>query len=238
MQNTLLDHCPVINRPYLIGKNNSTKTAYAFRPGCGKWDCEYCRENNRSEWVFIAMSGAVDLQLQGKQLAFITVTARGGRGRTQARSIAQFAVGWPKLARRAKYHNGGEFEYLLIPELHKNGVVHYHLVGTDHLSKRWWKDNAFACGLGYMADRQSVSDVAGVVFYVAKYITKTFGLGGEWPDGLRRVRTSRNWPRHTIEKPPDWEYQVFQDRGALYWEIHLLEDYGYTVTTTDEVSRP
>jgi hypothetical protein len=235
MENGELDHCPVINRPFLIGKNNCTKKAYVFRPGCGRWDCEYCRNQNKADWTFVAMSGAVELQRKGKHLAFVTITARGGKGRSQAKSIADFAVGWPKLARRAKYHNQGYFEYFLIPELHKNGVVHYHLVATDNQTKRWWKDNAYQSGLGYMSDRKPVSDVAGVVFYVVKYITKTFELGGGWPEGLRRVRTSRGWPRHTIDTPPDWEYDVYQDKGALMWEVHLLEDYGFTVSMSREV---
>lgn len=235
MQNDTPKYCPAIGKPYVVGKNNATKKAFVFIPGCGRWDCPVCREQNKADWVFIAMSGAVELEKTGKKLAFITVTARGGRGRSRERAIGDFAVGWPRLARRAKYHNGGEFEYFLIPELHQNGIVHYHLIATDQQSKRWWKDNAFKSGLGYMADRKELTDVAAVVFYAAKYIGKDLGIS-KWPDGLRRVRTSRGWPRPPeIERPPDWEYEIFRDKGAVFWEVHLLEDYGYTVTVSDEV---
>lgn len=231
-------YCPATNRPYVIGKNNETKKAYAFRPGCGRWDCPVCCKENRRDWVFIAMTGAAELQARGHTLAFITITARGGKGRTQEKSIADFAIGWPKLSHRAKYHNGGVWEYFLIPELHKNGVVHYHLIATDSQSKRWWKDNAYASGLGFMSDRQEVSQLGYVVRYVVKYVTKSFKMGRSWPENLRRVRTSRNWPRFTIDKPAGWDYDIYRDYGALMFELYMLQDYGFAVTTSEEVRNP
>lgn len=222
--------CPAINRPYVLGKCEAEQKAYAFRPGCGLWSCPVCREELKRKWVLVAMTGAQTLLTDGHSLGFITVTARGGKGRTQERSISQFAVAWPKLARRAKYHNCGMFEYLLVPELHKNGVVHYHLVGTNRLSQRWWKDNAFEVGLGYMAKAKPLQDVGWVVWYVSKYLGKDLGLTA-WPQGLRRIRTSRGWPKAPeLEDPRAWEYEVFREKGNLMWEVHLLEDFGWTVT--------
>jgi len=227
--------CKALNRPYILAKNTGEHRAYAFRPGCGLWTCPACREELKREWVLIALTGAQSLINSGHALGFITVTARGGKGRTQERSVSQFAVAWPKLARRAKYHGCGVFEYLLVPELHQNGVIHYHLIGTNTLKQKWWKDNAFEVGLGYMAKVKPLQDVGWVVWYVSKYLGKDLGRQ-TWPEGLRRVRTSRGWPREVeFDDPRPWEYEVYKDKNNLFWEVHILEDSGWVVTMSEAV---
>lgn len=228
--------CQKPGRPFILATLDETKTAYAFRPGCGMWECEACKEVLRRKWVLIALFGAQTLLSAGKKLGFVTVTARGGKGRTQERSISQFAIAWPKLARRAKYHGCQPFDYLLVPELHQNGVVHYHLIGTTELPTRWWKDNSAQVGLGYMAKHKELQDVGWVVFYVSKYLGKDLG-NKEWPDNLRRIRTSQNWPR-----PPEfkderaWEYEVYRERHNILWELDVLRGSGWTVTASEAVT--
>lgn len=168
----------------------------------------------------------------GFPMSFITVTARGGKGRTRERSIEAFREAWPKLRKRVKYH-GGEFEYILVPEQHKNGVVHFHLLATNTLSQRNWKDYAYQAGLGYMAKVKAVGDAGRGAYYVSKYLGKEFA-GVVWPKGYRRARASKGWPRLTQDMPPgEWAYNPYRDKGKLYWEIAMLQDYGYTVRISE-----
>lgn len=228
MNNHTPEYCQAPGRPYIVGRNPETKQAIIFRPPCDSWACPYCAEVKSKSWQLNAFKGVTDFQNQGVRLSFVTLTSRGGKGRTRDRSIDSFRLAFPKLARRVKYQQG-DFEYIAIPEQHKNGIVHLHMIATGALSLRWWKDNAFYCGLGYIAHVRDVEHGGAAARYVSKYVGKDF-IGVQWPKGYRRVRASQNWPRlEQIGLPEQWDYEVFRDWGALNWEAHYLEDLGYLV---------
>lgn len=160
---------------------------------------------------------------------FITLTARGGKGRTRAASLEAFATGFPLLTRRAKYYMG-YFEYLAIPEQHKNGIVHYHLIATNTLAQRFWKDNAYEVGLGFMSHVKRIKQAGYAAKYVSKYVGKEFTTA-KWPKNYRRVRASRNWPKASLpEIETGWTYEVYRDLGTLNWYMAMLRDAGYTIT--------
>jgi hypothetical protein len=206
--------------------------AIVFMPDCGKWGCSYCAQQMAFRWQLNAFKGATAYLAQGIPMAFITLTSRGGAGRSVDTALQTFAVGWPRLRKKALYANG-QFEYVLIPEQHKNGILHCHLIATNQLTQRWWKDNAFKSGMGYMSKVLALSDSGLVPQYVAKYLGKDF-VRVQWPKGFRRVRTSKNWPKlPEVSFPLPYEYEVFRDTGAVWWEIHLLRDLGYDVTISD-----
>lgn len=168
-------------------------------------------------------------------MSFITLTSRGGENRTRDHALESFKRAWPKLRKRATYANGG-FEYLAIPEQHKNGIVHFHLVAVCGLKKRFWKDNAFETGLGYMADVVALSDSGYVPSYVAKYLGKQF-CRMVWPENFRRARASKNWPELIEPNAPlNYVWEVFRSPAALQWEIYLLRDSGYTVSVSERLS--
>jgi hypothetical protein len=223
------DHCPNQLEIIIIGINHETREALAFHPACKQWDCPYCAERNKEGWVYRGLKGAVLLVDEGLTLEFVTITSRPYTTANSSRYF--FSQNWPKLARRAKYHtekkSGQKWAYFLIPEQHKTGRLHAHLIAATHLCERWWKDNAYKCGLGYIANVQEVEHPAFTVAYVTKYLAKSIEYT-EWPKGFRRVRTSRNWPAVDKLELPGWIWSEHNDDSAD-WSLHALREYGYRV---------
>jgi len=220
--------CSGKNRPYIIGRKKGENRAILFQPDCGQWNCPYCAEKRKNEWFMRAYAGVKDLAAEGLPVGFITLTSRGGKGRTRDAALMAFKVGWPRLSRRVKYAQG-RLSYLLVPEQHKNGIIHAHVLANNALSKRWWKDNAYQSGLGYMVDVGSVLDPASGALYVVKYIGKQLELK-DWPKGFRRVRASQDWPRLKLsEGSPLMDYEVYSRFGDAMWNVHLLTDAGVVV---------
>lgn len=220
--------CETPNRPFVVGRDESSRSAFVFKPDCGLWSCEHCAQTKADMWKLTAYYGATKFISEGKSVAFITLTSRGGKGRTREASIAALSKAWPRLRDYARYWQD-EIEYLMIPEQHKSGVVHAHLIATNVLTKRWWKDFGHRAGFGYMNDMKPMSEAGYVPSYVAKYLGKDVHRI-QWPKGFRRVRASQGWPRVSeLAAPEGYEYEVFRDRGAVAWEIYLLRDIGYDV---------
>lgn len=217
-----------------MGKDAIAMTALVFMPNCGLWRCPYCAELKKQEWMLTAWSGSQKLAANGHELQFVTVTTRGGAGRTRERAFYALRDAWPKLRKKAQYKIQG-FEYIMIPEQHKNGIVHAHIIATGNLKKRWWKDEAYRAGMGYMADAETMADPVEAAGYVSKYLGKQLA-GFQWPQGFHRIRRSANWPR-LAEQPVDerYDYEVYKSKGALWWSIYFLRDSGYTVTVTEGV---
>jgi hypothetical protein len=224
-----LDSCPSPLKINVIGINSDLKRAIIFNPRCKKWSCPYCAELNAESWRFVGFRGASLLVSEGLTLRFITVTSRPYA--TPNQSLHYFAQNWPKLVRRANYHTnkveGQKWSYYLIPEQHKTGVLHAHLIASTNLKTRWWKDNAYACGFGYMAESEPISEPALAIGYINKYLSKSIQYT-RWPKGFRRVRTSRNWPKEPSQIMPGWEWSTHSDESA-WFEYYLLKDYGYDV---------
>lgn len=209
-------------------------TALVFMPNCGLWSCPYCAEKKRQDWMLTAWSGSQKLAEKGHKLQFVTLTTRGGAGRTRERAFYALRDGWPKLRKKAKYHVQG-FSYIMIPEQHKNGIVHAHVIAVGDLSRRWWKDNAYRSGLGFMADAQKMDDPVEAAGYVSKYLGKQLS-GFQWPKGFRRIRMTSNWPRLAPQVNDErYDYEVFKSKGALWWSIYFLRDAGYTVTVSEGI---
>ncbi|GAI25146.1 unnamed protein product, partial [marine sediment metagenome] len=82
---------------------------------------------------------------------------------------------------------------MLISEYHKDGRVHWHMLIDAPVGRRWLKDSAAACGLGWITDCQPVHDSYRTIMYVAKYLGKTID-NVQWPRNLRRIGTSQKWP--------------------------------------------
>lgn len=226
--------CPNTRNIIIMGVNNIEKKALFFNPACKQWSCPYCGEVNKQYWVYQAQRGSMLLLSEGQMMQFVTLTGRGYF--TPTTSIYFFRQNWPKM--RKKLHRltdkwadvtGTKFAYFLIPERHKSGLLHAHMLVTTFMdSKKWYKNEAHKCGFGYMADVQSVDSSAAAAGYVTKYLTKDAG-GIEWPKGFMRTRHSQNWP---ITKPAIdelWQYQTIGERDKFI-ELGALIDMGYHVT--------
>lgn len=210
----------------LLGINHEQRKAVIFRPRCKLWACPACAQTNKNLVTFRADHGAKLLAAQGHDLTFLTLTSHE-KLRPEA-SINVFPKAWGKLRDRASYAAGG-MQYFSVPERHKSRRVHAHLIVTAVLSKKWWKDNARACGMGYQSDVQEVAWLGGVGFYIAKYVGKSI-TGGDWPKGYRRYRTSKGWPKlPDLESDPAWEFEKLPQDAAISHEMALLRRRGYTV---------
>lgn len=172
------------------------------------------------------MYGVSHYQKQGKEFDFVTITL-GGKYKSRDDSIQGWRRVWPRVYDRHTRMVGKQ-PFVILPECHRNGRVHLHLVIASGVGKRWWKDNVYGCGGGYIADSKPVGSIGGVSWYVTKYITKSIGLA-KWPHKFKRVRASHYWPKQP-EKASDTEslYTIVHP-GALEWTVQWLWRMGYEV---------
>lgn len=228
-----LDECPNTSDFVIFGRNQTKRVAILFNPRCKQWACPYCAELNKSYWVHQAARGSILLTMEGATLQFVTLTSRGYT--TPTTSVYFMRTNWPKLRKRAErlttaWHpwTGINWAYFLVPERHKSGRLHAHLVAATHLNgERWWKDNAHASGWGYITDVQEMINPLKVANYIAKYLHKDAG-GLDWPPGFRRVRHSQNWPIMTEQTMPGWTWDRYSDDTA-WLEKNALVNLGWCV---------
>lgn len=106
--------------------------------------------------------------------------------------------------------------------------MHFHAIIALPITTRWLKDNAAACGFGYMDDAKEVWSEGGVTGYVVKYLAKTLTLA-EIPPRTRRVRTSRHWPREDHIPPENWTFVPLKQVASIADAYHGLIAQGYSV---------
>lgn len=220
------DDCQTPRRPMLRGINHEMQKAVFFKPRCKMWNCPACAPVNRGLWAVRAYHGAEMLEQNGNSIQFLTLTSH--EKLSASASLAVMPHAWDQLNKRARRVAPG-YQYLLIPEPHKDGRVHVHAIETSALGERWWKDTARECGFGFMAEEEELRSAAGAAYYVTKYITK--GLEGhEWPKGFRRVRTSRAWPKlPALPAAEGWEWSVLPRETQLNDAYYELRWKGYDV---------
>lgn len=166
---------------------------------------------------------------QSSKFQFVTLTSH--EKLSAAASIKVFASAWPMLRKRVSRRI--EWEYLMAPEQHRSGKLHIHMLTTAKLPKKWWKDNARACGLGYQVAVEPIHDAGKAAGYVLKYVTKSLEVQA-WPKGFHRVRTSQGWPKPPKPAPLDgWTFELLPKRVELAADIALLRSQGYTVRVAD-----
>lgn len=221
--------CQTPNRPMLKAVNPDTREVLFFRPLCKTRSCSYCRQILAKRWVIRAVEGAKVLSSVGV-LDFLTVTSH--EKLDPSGSLAVLPKAWKNLHRRVERASGDQPAYYAVPEQHKNGRWHMHAIINVHLSRKWWKDNARSCGLGYQSDVQEVHSLGGVSFYVTKYLTKTL-QNSNLPKGAKVVRTSHNWPPlPELPMPPGWTFRQLGKR-ELNLETDRYLNLGYSVVLAD-----
>ena len=197
----------------LIAYDIPARRALVTDADCDSWKCAECAERMSAAWVMRAEIGARRLIDAGARVDFATLTSH--ERLKDFRSTAEvFPSAWDKLHKRLNRQSDTR-EYLMIPERHKDGRLHVHALWTFGVSRRWLKDNARACGLGYQADVKPVREAFHAVKYVTKYVGKA--LGDDAPAHFRRVRVSAGWadiPAPDVETSDlDWHY--IGGNGAL-----------------------
>lgn len=219
--------CPHPHLPFLMATNASKKRVVLFTPRCKLWSCPVCGPLNVALAAWRASSGAKELFLERGKLSFVTLTPHERLSAGQSWWVLPKA--WKKLHIRIKRQIGGEVDYYAVPELHQNRKVHLHMLTTANLPKKWWKDNARACGFGYQNDAQEVVAVGGVASYVTKYLTKTL-QNCDMPSGTRRIRTSQGWPKlPKLDAPDGWKFETVKPKEPLNDIVETATALGYSV---------
>jgi hypothetical protein len=229
-----MKECPNTKDVTVFGTNAEEKTAMLFNPRCKQWGCDFCAELNKDFWIYQASRGATILTMEGQSLQFVTLTSRGYT--TPHQSIYFFKTNWPKLRKRMSSHTnswtpftGVQWAYFLVPERHKSGVLHAHLIAATHVTgESFWKHHAYKSGFGYILDVQENIDALSVATYVAKYLHKDGG-SLNWPKGFRHIRHSQNWPIASIQPLEGWDWKTYRKRETIWTEKHALIDMGWHV---------
>lgn len=221
------DGCQTPRRPWMLACNHITRRSLFFRPTCKKWNCEYCGQVNARRWVARALHGVEHFQTAGYRIDFVTLTSH--EKLSAAASFRVFPLAWSKLYDRYKYAIplGDPGAYFAVPERHKSRKLHTHMIASGGLPKKWWKDNARECGLGYQSDVQEVASL-GVGGYVSKYLGKT--LAERWPRNKRRVNTSRTWPAlPDLPQADGWNFSVYATDDEITPVLRDLSADGFIV---------
>jgi len=225
--------CNTPHRPLLKAVHHGWQEVVYFHPSCGCYSCAACAENLKFRWSLAAQWGVRVYLDQGIHVDFLTVTSH--EKLNAAGSKAVLAKAWPVLRRRMN-HASDHHEYFLVPEQHRDGRWHIHAIVTANLKKKWWKDNARACGFGYQSDVKEVQSGGGAGAYVSKYIGKTL-QNSNLPKHHRRVRLSGNWPRLPKLPPPTgWEFHALAAQDAINSEIAQYQKAGFQVVIADPKS--
>lgn len=182
-------NCAKENRPYLTGISEPDCIALLTRPSCKQWDCPSCAAKNAKRWIARVIN---HINRTGTVYGwhFFTLTAHE-KMRGVSSSVKNLREGWKKLYNRI-LRKFGVSSYVKVWEAHNDGSFHLHGLMDAKIAKRWLKNNARECGMGYQVDIRTVSNAGQVAGYISKYMVKS-GLGSEYPKGLRRIEVSRDW---------------------------------------------
>lgn len=202
------------------------KKTYLYLLRCKLWSCEYCGHINKLQWVS-KISHGVDVYTAQNitDWQFLTITSHPLL-RSQSQCLYVAPLAWKKFSSRIRYHFP-KLRYVKIPELHKNGRVHWHMLASGGITTAWLKKNAPKCGYGYMCEAEPVRDGYNSVLYISKELSKQLGLKS-WPKGLRRIATTQNWPELPNEKEfeeenLDWHYVGEHDKDDLKMLVRKTE---------------
>lgn len=221
--------CETPGRPLMLARHAEIRHAILFRPNCKKWSCDFCGQQRAAWFAVLAAHGYDALTLDGTEVMFWTVTSHRNI-RSLVKGIFVWRQAWPKLRKRLQ-RAAENVAYASIPEQHKDGSLHIHLLVAASVTERWCKDNAAQVGLGYIGEYEQVRTAGKAAWYVSKYLTKE-SHKLQWPKYFRRVNTSRNWPRpEPLEKSEQWAVtRLKSDASVSAWN-DVLKAQGWLVST-------
>lgn len=233
LQISSLSPCTKNEVPHLTGINENEHSAILVKATCKMWNCPTCAARAAKFWIAKVINGVNKL---GGNWYFFTITSnRYFRG---TRSIKAIREGWKKLYNRilALYgKDASSLYYVKVWEQHKNGTFHLHLLANFPITRKWLKDNAHGCGLGYQAHVKSIDNAGQVAGYMAKYTLKNGFIeqgGVAIPKGLRRIETSHKWPDFPRLKGSQYEWIFDGTREAQLHRKSVLEILEYKIEDT------
>lgn len=182
--------CPNPSVPYITGIK--ADKAYLMRGTCKSWSCPVCGARNGKKWLARLLNHMNSVTNSGRWY-FLTITAHE-KMRGKSASLLNIREGWKKLYNRMR-RKYGVSEYVKVWEYHKDKSFHLHILIRRKIGKRWLKNNARQCGMGYQVDSSKSKNAGMVAGYIAKYLLKSFEQANEYPKGMRRIEASRNWTK-------------------------------------------
>lgn len=228
-----VDCCPNPGSPLLVGTSYTKRKAVFMRPGCGLWSCPVCGPRNGKKWLGRTLHAT---NLIGGQWSFVTLTAHP-KFRGQA-SLTNIRRNWPKLRKRLARAVDGTFYYLWVYERHKDKSWHVHMLTNANLDTRWYKDKSAECGLGYQAKSLPLENYGMAAGYIAKYLLKQFSLIPPYPKNMRRITTSRNFPkRPPLDVKEELSWRPLQDKYDVEHYAAMLKRQGWEVVGSRTVVR-
>ena len=201
--------CETHERPVLKAHDTQKNEILIYQPRCKMWACLPCANIQKLLWQAKVGHGVEWYKDNGIDgWSMLTVTAHE-RCKNFAQCLKPWTHQWSLLSARMRRKYKG-FRYVMLPELHIDKRIHWHIIASHNIAERWLKDNARNCGLGYMAEAKPIVDNMQAVYYVSKYISKSL-YGETWLDNLRRIRTSQKWPLlppgdDFVKLELDWTY--------------------------------
>lgn len=213
--------------------DNVNSVLYLYQPRCKQWSCPECARDNKLFWqarIGYGYDIYINQGVQGWNM--LTITSSPKLTNT-AQCLYVWPSQWAKLSARIRrrYKN---VKYVLMPEQHQDGRVHWHMIASNNISTRWLKDNAPYCGLGFEQHAKRISNSSKAIYYVSKYLGKSI-LIAKWPKYLRRIATSQKWPILPPESDftqleLDWVYlTTYPSEGLWYLAEGLAEKTGLQV---------
>lgn len=181
---------------------------------CKQWTCPYCGMINSKIWRARVVNGINNLP-PGDGWHFVTITSHENAHK-YARTLENLRGGFDQLSKRFRRAAGKKVHYVRVFEHHQSGKLHIHMLINWKASKRWYKDNARQCGMGYQCDERPIDSVGLAAWYIAKYLSKSLA-GKEMPPHVRRINTSHGWPAlPSGENALQWELRASIPESVLY----------------------
>lgn len=232
--------CTKRNRPYLVGWDDQNEAAYVFRPDCKCWNCQPCATRLRGRWTQRTFQGISSYIELGYEFKFVTLTSHE-RLYTLYQTEKVWKSAWPKLRKRVQ-RIYDEWFWVMIPEQHRDGRLHVHMISSAHLGQRWWKDNARECGLGWRAEEKEFkgdpNDPARAAAYAGKYMDKQLGVKS-WPRYFHHIRTSQHFPDLPASENNPYEDVIWHSlspKDVLHW-LAMQDDHHHPVYYTGNGER-
>lgn len=232
--------CPAFNSIAIRRELDNEGRKLLSRTRCKSWSCSFCAELNRRRWRAFLLDV---LPAISELWSFHTVTMPAwirkqadlsDDDRTLA-SLAHIRANWDKLMKRIKRY-AGNVQYFRVFEQHTDGTLHVHILLSMHIAKselhtvkkgkkrytywRWLKDNAPACGFGYMTASENLEEAAAASGYATKYMTKEDLSLGEMLSKyrIRRFQSSQGIGAQSQWGKDDsaWLIKSFIDESDLF----------------------
>lgn len=205
----------------IAGQEFSTGNWYLISVNCKRWGCSFCARQKirRLSWL--------THEAQPNRLLTLTTDHKLYPSPREAWEATAPQV--PELFRHLR-KRFGEFEYLKVTELCKDGYPHYHALARSAyipqpVIKAWWEAHTGATIVDVRQVKQSFS----AYNYLVKYLTKMHRL--DWTE--RHVAYSRNFFRSDTRGTFDKMELV--DKSTRHWHPHTFLDRIYTGQVVTQV---